>query len=83
MFESNTNHVLDPYSCALFKCNIQDCQTPNGIMLYFQMYVWKERWKDGCKEEGKQKVREGTKTRPALIIAALPEEEDDGRRIRG
>ncbi|KAK5855314.1 hypothetical protein PBY51_005423 [Eleginops maclovinus] len=49
-------------------------------MFYFQIYEWKPRWKDGSTYvEGKQKVRERTKTRPALIIAALPEEEDDGR----
>lgn len=43
-----------------------------------------ERWVERKRYAGgKQEVREGTKTRPTLIIAGLLEEEDDGGRIRG
>lgn len=43
-----------------------------------------ERWGERkTYVERKQKVSEGTKTRPTLINAGLLEEEDDGRRIRG
>lgn len=88
--KSSTGHVLNPCLCADGSYVLMQ---PSGLsdtewhhVLFPDLCVKREmeRWVERKRYvEGKQKVREGTKTRTTLIIAGLPEEENDGRRIRG
>lgn len=82
--------MLDQHSCAdgfhvlMQPSGLSDTEWHCAPIL---IYVLKGRWRGGWKRkryaDEKQEVREGTKTRPTLIIAGLLEEEDDGGRIRG
>lgn len=67
--------------------NLQDCQTPIGIMFHFQIHVLTGRWRGGWKRKDvrrrKAEGEGGNEKRPTLITALPLEDEDDGGRTRG